>query len=531
MGLSVLVILCSRFVLEAQVKPRPTAKTDRKLARAQSITDDIVKDAANLELIDRAVLWLRLGEAWRRADPKLAMRWFKKAVNELEFTPAEENSSDRGRRLETARTLFSIMAPVDKDLSARLMAIFTDKTLDEDNPNRKQNAKALALAAYEAVDSDPALAVKFASASLRWGHDNNLSLVLLKLRKRDPRLAGGLFNDMLASARATHDTDLLWTLIWTAFVAPQEAQWNGLAPPDTLSTSLLQAVMESVRKRNDEPDCSFITATVAPLLVHYDRLLPAQGAIVRQEVNRCQSSQPATGGTPVATNSDKPQTIDDLISEANDISIPSLRTVTLVRVANEAASQRKFDQAIKILDSVENDLPPFLRGPWQGWRIEWAASSALDHLRAGDRIGMQQVINASPVNLRAQTQILLADKLDERKEGSIAVELLLDGQRYLARDEVSKEQKAYWYPLLVRLAAKYLPAEAPAMLSETVKVLNRIEQPESGADAGDQLWEPLDLAGSLLEIDEHGVRFSVSQLQSPLLRARARLGLLVTTLR
>ena len=55
MGLSVLVILCSPFVLEAQVKPKPTAKTDRKLARAQSITDDIVKDAANLELIDRAV--------------------------------------------------------------------------------------------------------------------------------------------------------------------------------------------------------------------------------------------------------------------------------------------------------------------------------------------------------------------------------------------------------------------------------------------------------------------------------------------
>lgn len=118
-------------------------------------------------------------------------------------------------------------------------------------------------------------------------------------------------------------------------------------------------------------------------------------------------------------------------------------------------------------------------------------------------------------------------------------ELLLDGQKYLTRDDVSNRLKAEWYPVLGRLSAKYIPSQAPAMLNEAVKILNRVESseptkrgaPEGAIDAAaNYLWRPIDLAGSLIEIDENGVRYSVSQLESPVLRAQARLGLLVSTL-
>ena len=540
-SLSLVFILSTPVLNFAQTKPKsPRKKPDPRLARAQSITDDLIKDAAALELADRALLWMRLGEIWRRTDPERAATWFKKAVTELEVAPPDESAAARAQRVATARALLSIVAPFDKEMATRLTAIFTEESARGEEGDRAENAKALASAAYQAIDTDPNLAAKLALASLRWGNEGDVASVMIKLRKRDPHVSDALFSEVLAKAAITRDKELLWKLVSVAFKAPLEPQWYGLAPPDSLSQNLLTVLAETLQQASstNTPDCMFVSATVAPLLSHYDRLAPAQAPTVRQEMNKCQALQSTSEEQPAVPESGKQQTIDEMVAEANKISNPILRAVTLVRVANQAASQRKYDRAIEILNSVEPELPPFLRGPWQGWRAEWAALSALAHLKAGDRPGMQQVINAVPANLRAQTQIMLAEKL-EAKERNLAIELLLDGQKYLARDDVSNRLKAEWYPVLVRLSAKYIPSQAPAMLNEAVKILNRVESsepakrgaPEGAVDAAaNYLWRPIDLAGSLIDIDENGVRYSVSQLDSPVLRAQARLGLLVSTL-
>ncbi|MGH9904356.1 MAG: hypothetical protein ACRD8U_02095, partial [Pyrinomonadaceae bacterium] len=390
---------------------------------------------------------------------------------------------------------------------------------------------------------DPKLAAALASASLRLRPGVELSSVVLKLRKRDGKFADGLFNEMLAAARMTYDKEFLSSLVWVAFIAPQQPQWSGCAPPDDLCASLLAVLTESFRQTlttaSDSQDCMFIVSIVAPVLNQYDRLAPAQAIIVRQELNKCQSLQQAPDGQRATEDSGKQQTIDELVAAANNISNPNLRAAKLVQVANQAAGQRKFDRAIEILESIGSDMPPFLRGPWQGWRAEWAAISALGHLKAGDRNRVQQIINAVPASLRAETQLLLAEKLDGNKERGLAIELLLDGQKYLARDDVTNRRKADWYPVLVRLSAKYIPAEAPAMLSEAIRVLNRVERskvskektPEAPAEnASNYLWRPIDLVGPLIDIDENGVRYSVALIESPVLRAQVRLGLLVSSL-
>lgn len=541
-SLSLIFIIGTPIISVGQTKPKsPRKKPDPRLARAQSITDDLVKDATALELADRALLWLRLGEIWRRTDPERAATWFKKAVTELEVAPTDESDAARAQRVATARALLSIVAPFDKELASRLTAIFTGESTRATNTDRSENAKALASAAYQAIDTDPKLAAKLASASLSWGKEGDIASVLLKLRKRDPRVADALFSEVLAAAARTQDKELLWNLASVAFKAPLEPQWYGLAPPDNLAQSLLTVLAEASRQASssDTPDCIFVSSTVAPLLGHYDRLAPAQASIVRQELNKCLSLPLPSEQQPAIPDSGKQQTIDEMVEEANRISNPILRAVTLVRIANQAASQKKYDRAIEILNAVESEVPPFLRGPRQGWRAEWAAFSALQHLKEGDRTGMQQVINAVPANLRAQTQIMLAEKLDA-KERNLAIELLLEGQKFLAKDNVSNRMKAEWYPVLVRLSAKYIPSQAPAMLNEAVKILNRVESsepikrgaPEGAVDAAaNYLWRPIDLVGPLIDIDENGVCYSVSQLESPLLRAQARLGLLLLTLR
>ncbi|MGH9908998.1 MAG: hypothetical protein ACRD8U_25850, partial [Pyrinomonadaceae bacterium] len=61
-SLSLIFILGAPALSVAQEKPkRPSNPRESKLARAQSITEDLIKDASAIEVSDRALLWMRLG--------------------------------------------------------------------------------------------------------------------------------------------------------------------------------------------------------------------------------------------------------------------------------------------------------------------------------------------------------------------------------------------------------------------------------------------------------------------------------------
>src|ERR1051325_1489285 len=52
--------------------------------RAQNITNDLLKDAADLSSMQRAVLWVKLGQRWWRDDPQRARNWIKNAIEVVE---------------------------------------------------------------------------------------------------------------------------------------------------------------------------------------------------------------------------------------------------------------------------------------------------------------------------------------------------------------------------------------------------------------------------------------------------------------
>ncbi len=535
------------LVTIGQKKPQRASKLpDQNLELAQAITEDLVKDAKALGLSDRTLLWMRLGETWVNVDRERANTWLKKAVIELEFAPNEETVAERHQRLAIARDLLKVLAPLDKELSARLTAVFVEGSTSAADVDSGENAIALANAAKALIDVDPKRAAELASVaafSLRVGNvspdlSSVLMIVVVKLRKHDRRLADGLFNNMLAIARSTSDKQLFVSLIWSAFKAPQELNCDECALPDDLRKSLLLTLIQSLQQSQsagkNDADCNFLFEVAPPLLYEYDRLVPEQATIVRQELNKCQARR-QTAEQPATQDLGKPGDIDEMVSAADKIVNPILRAATLIQVASKAAGQGKFDRAIEILYIIGSDMPLFVQAAWRERRIEWAVLSALDHLKKGDRNGEEIVFNAIPITLRLDADFLLAERLDENKDRMLAKELLLDGLKYLARDDIDTERKATWYPSAVRLMAKYIPTQASGVLNDAVRVLNRLEtSPSTKATPTDlpvwSLWYPLDLAGPLLEIDELGVLYSVAGIKSPLFRVRVRLGLLASSL-
>src|SRR6185295_6417356 len=73
------------------------------LVRSQTLTSDLLKDAADLSPQQRAVLWAKLAQRWWREDPKRARIWVLNAIEVVDQVPNKETPKEREKRLETTR--------------------------------------------------------------------------------------------------------------------------------------------------------------------------------------------------------------------------------------------------------------------------------------------------------------------------------------------------------------------------------------------------------------------------------------------
>jgi hypothetical protein len=71
-GSMAIVLAASAVAQETASARQRGALADLWLVRSQTITEDLVKDAAGFTPSGRALLWARLGQQWWRDDPEKA---------------------------------------------------------------------------------------------------------------------------------------------------------------------------------------------------------------------------------------------------------------------------------------------------------------------------------------------------------------------------------------------------------------------------------------------------------------------------
>src|SRR6185369_6730241 len=65
---------------------------DLWLVGSQTLTDELVKDGANLDAWQRSILFGRLAQAWWRENPERAKAWIVAAIESVESVPNKENA-------------------------------------------------------------------------------------------------------------------------------------------------------------------------------------------------------------------------------------------------------------------------------------------------------------------------------------------------------------------------------------------------------------------------------------------------------
>ena len=508
---------------------------DLWLVRSQTITADLIKDSADLTPSERALLWARLAQRWWRDDPEKARSWLLKPIEIVEAIPNKENPDERRHRLSLVRLLLNIVAPIDQKLSARLVDILTQEAEQEAQTDRAADTDGLIEAAISLVDKNPQRAAELGALALRVGRPTQITALIFRLREKDPRLADTLFVQTLAALRQSLDRELLNSLTQVAF-PPSTQPGAHITPPDDLRTELLKLDIvylqaNPINAENRNSICISVISFITPILAEFDRLLPQQAGNVRQSINQCQSLSPLAQQLVDDSLRDQPlNTVDDLLKAADDAKDSKVRTVYQYRAAALAKQQNDFDRALKILDSMSTESREFMGGSWEAYRWDWAATSALRHLKSGDVHGMRLIINAVPPDLQPFAKIAFVDRLpaDRNKDTDPTLEFISGARTGLRPSSVSDADPS-WYFALLRLTIKYQPTEATAVLKEAVASLNHADEAEAKKSSyDDRTWFDGSevFSASLLEMDEYAVKEAISSISSAATRVQVRLELL-----
>jgi hypothetical protein len=496
------------------------------LVRSQNITNDLLKDAADLSSMQRAVLWVKLAKGWWPEDPKRARTWIGNAIEVVEQVPNKEKPEEREKRLETARVLLAIVTPLDQKLSNRLLTVLNpDKSTQNEDSG---TAFALVEAATRILEDNPKRAAELAALALRTGEAHNIDQLLYGLRARDPKLADSLFVQALALAKQNPGGMFANILTYVAFPADRGRDPSLPVPPDALRIELLQILMPSTNGENNGSNCGAV-AWLAPLYREFERLLPQQWLILRQAINTCQSASPHIEQRIKDSSSDQRlDSVESLLRAAADAKEIEIRTNYKYRAAALAKEHNDYELALKILNDLSTEERTLMAEAWDSCRWDWAADGAIEHYKNSRFREMSLLLDGVPSDLQPLAKAAFIYRVQRQgvSETGPVIQILNDAITGLRRSNIPAADKYNWYFPLLHATVKYQFADANAVLKDAIASLNQVKE-GTELNTTDYLRY---IGPPLVEMDEFVVKDALATITLVQFRAQLRLALLDATL-
>ena len=532
---SVLIVFalpCLIFGQRSTATPQTDNADELWRARAQTITEDVVKDASSLNSLRRALVWSKLAELWWLQDQRRARTWITNAIEVVEQAPNRESPQERQQRLGTARLLLETASRLDQKLSQRLITLVSDVDKSTSKDDRDGSATSLMHAAIAVAERDPKRAAELGAQALRVGVPSDIDDLLFALRRRDQKLADNLFEQALNVARQTETPTLLDSLTYAAFPKERGVGWPMPVPPDNLKAELLGLHAAFLSAHANEPQdemrfCWAVIGFITPVLPEFDRLLPQQALLVRQTVQKCRAFIPyASPEIDTSSSTQSPNTIDSLLKASEDSEVILLRTLYQFRAAMLAKNQNDYERALKILDSMSDESRELMQGSWEAYHWDWAATAALDHFQHGRLVEMNLLLNSGPPKLESFTKMTFLDRLPatKRLEGGTGTQLLAEAGAALRKTSISDSEKYGWYFGLLKLTLRYQPSEAISVFKESIASLNRALTEDAKFLGTNEFANYVPT--SLLEINEFAVKETLASVTNVEARTQLRLQLL-----
>lgn len=381
--------------------------------RAEGFTAKAIDSASQLKSLDKALVYAQLADIWWPLDRDKAALYYEKAVDRIFFLSSDEIKTDKNAFVEMSGKILVLISNRNAKQSKRLVSIIKDAG-DRSDANDKLNADALVGFAKALVKDDPALAAEMGILALQMGEPSAIYELYWSLCRRDRRFSTRLFDSMLRSAAAKPTISIANSIKLAAFPeltipnAPDEIR--SIAEQKTQALEFLFSYLVEQSNKYDRKQietCANDAYLVYPLLSQFAALLPAKQGIARSTIDHCITGRPSSASSRPDSQLDDPAdiTVESLLRLAEKESDPARRAYYLFRAASLANDQEKFEQAIKILESMSEAEVKSDRDFWDSLRYTVAANLAYKKVEEADYAGAVSVLDKVPDSIRTFARI------------------------------------------------------------------------------------------------------------------------------
>lgn len=495
-----------QFTRTSSVDVRREMPTD-SLTVEQTQALEVLNQLANKakEIQDQAAsirIRVRIADSLWDYDGQRARTLFKSAYEAINSVREEQQTVARlltqpGLRSQLRNEVLRIVASRDHQLMKDLLQEPTDNRLPEEAGNLStvpaMNPALARSLASALVDTDVQTAIDLTRRTLAAGIDSSLVVTLSAISRQDPQGANQLFLQALGIARVDSKYDLSVVDILGPYVFSD----YGYGPPligndrrggaiEGASTSVVVmpflqlAVLKFLEYARSTPasspiplaDVPFHTdmlnfATLRNVLPFLRRYLPEDADRVSRRMDEIlRDATDIERGVIAAT--DGQESVDDLLNRANK-SKGRLKDSILIKASNKLSRQGHYEDALSVLDGVENE------GRRDAWAAYINAGATIAAIEEGDT--ERAYLFATKMKLVTQRAVLLsrvASVFAKKKDVVRAKQLLQEGARSMLRADDTLAKSAALLTISSTMA-RLDTIEAYELLRSAIASVNRIK--------------------------------------------------------
>lgn len=475
----------------------PTKSVERNLwhSRADVLTHALLKDASNIDALDRAVLMAQLSALWWESERTPANTWLEKSVDTIAFYPDEEVKAQRERFFRVTRQVLALISTHNKKQSTRLVRILSAAENDIPDKEKKLNAEALIEQALRIVKTDAPQATKLGLLGLALDFPPNAYKLAWDLRRYNSDLANQFFRVALSNVSTAPQTAKLYGLQRIAF--PEHGNPNFPAqflPPRESRISFLNFVAEYLHQRQlafsskTIRSCADEAVFTTGLKDSFTEVLPQKSQMVEQAIEICLSNlKPQTKQLLDPKNAET-NNFEGLLKQADGIQgDPLLRGRYLLNAALVATQQKKFALSVQVLDKMNDEERKVDFDFWQDLRLDSGVGLAVAEFKEGDVPRASKTLKDLPDALRALGQITFVSQIPQEDVScsQFCTDLLNEARRDIVKSDLLFVRKSSYWLNLVKLYSGYKQhTEAADAFKEMVKAFNAAKTRENAANNG-----------------------------------------------
>lgn len=498
-----------------------------------TLIEEIPREVSALGLSEQGFYVALLARITREQNPEGAGKLLRKAID-LSISDLKSTHGDTTRKLEIARKTLEVAASIDKQLADGFSRQVSDAIADRSNTGTTKAVPDWIVAtALTIADSNPTLAYQMGVQSLRSGLSLTLPRLITRLALKDRSLGERLLLATLPITRRTADVLFMEALSVHLFQLSSGAAFSESARRLFLEV-LADTLMLGLSSVADSSRCG-VAKVIAPILARFDELLPAFAPVVRQNISACLTRGNLLGQAIRAdTERDEMKSADDFFGAARNTDDRGLKARFFSAGISIMSREGRFVEIVRVLDDMTEDERKAVGPSWDYWRVEYAAKAAREAVKADDVPAAFRIVGRTPKFLRPQVRLKVIKEIPKGQFREFVLENLYEIRKEVNSLDILPRDAAEISFSILPCYLDVQPYESTSVFDELVKHLNKADSANSESlpekdflTLADYIPVPI----RLMELDEYGVSYSISQISSRRTRARVKLGLLESSIK